>query len=113
MQIERDMTNVQDVVLRGRRGRAGVSGWLSIGIALLLSLGGLNAYAQYDNGSLVGTIKDATGAPIPNASVTITNTDTAAATAVKTDSAGDYEVPSLHVGVYKISATATGFSDEG
>ena len=67
--------------------------------------------AQYDNGSLVGTIRDTTGAPIPNASVTITNAATAIATQVKTDGAGDYEVPTLRVGEYSITATAAGFGN--
>jgi hypothetical protein len=71
---------------------------------------GLQLQAQYDNGSLVGTIRDATGAPIPNATVVITNTATAIVEQVKTNGTGDYEVPSLHVGVYTISATAAGFA---
>jgi len=70
---------------------------------------GSQLQAQYDNGSLVGTIRDATGAPIPNATVVITNTATAIATQAKTNATGDYEVPTLHVGVYTISATAPGF----
>ncbi len=79
-------------------------------MALLLTLSAFHAHAQYDNGSLVGTIKDPTGAPIANATVTITNEATAIATTVKTNSAGDYEVPTLKVGAYDISATAQGFS---
>jgi hypothetical protein len=66
--------------------------------------------AQYDNGSLVGTIRDTTGAPIPNAAVTITNTATGIATDVKSNGTGDYEVPTLRVGEYKISAVAPGFA---
>jgi hypothetical protein len=71
---------------------------------------GSQLHAQYDNGSLVGTIRDTTGAPIPNATVVITNTATAIAEQVKTNATGDYEVPTLHVGVYTISATAAGFA---
>jgi Carboxypeptidase regulatory-like domain/TonB dependent receptor/TonB-dependent Receptor Plug Domain len=68
-------------------------------------------HAQYENGSVIGTIRDTTGAPIPGASITITNTATAIATQTKTNGSGDYEVPSLRVGVYTITAAATGFSD--
>ncbi len=78
--------------------------------ACLLSFACVALHAQYENGSLLGTIKDATGAPIPNATVTVTNTGTANATETKTDGAGNYDVPSLRVGVYSISATAPGFS---
>ena len=67
--------------------------------------------AQYDNGSLVGTIRDKSGAAIPGAAVTITNNATAVVTKVTSNGEGDYEVPSLHVGVYDISASATGFTN--
>ncbi len=70
-------------------------------------------HAQYDNGSLVGTIRDKSGAAIPGAVVTITNNATAIATKVTTNGEGDYEVPSLHVGVYNMSASAPGFTDAG
>lgn len=66
--------------------------------------------AQYDNGSLVGTIKDGSGAPIPGADVTITSDATAITAKVKTNGSGDYEVPSLKVGTYSIAATAPGFA---
>jgi hypothetical protein len=68
-------------------------------------------YAQYDNGSLVGTIRDSSGAPIAGASVKITNTATAGTSETKTNSSGDYEFPSLRVGVYTVSANAPNFSD--
>ena len=67
-------------------------------------------FGQYDNGSLVGTIRDSTGAPIVGAAVTITNTNTGSVSQVKTSGTGDYEAPSLRVGVYKISASSAGFS---
>src|ERR1035441_5046279 len=68
-------------------------------------------HAQYDNGSVVGTVRDATGAPIPNAAVTLTNTDTAIVMKVKTNGLGGYEAPSVRVGVYTIEASVPGFSD--
>jgi len=79
--------------------------------ALLFLFVGVSLHAQYDNGSLVGTIKDATGAPISGATVTIVNDATAISTQAKSSAAGDYEVPSLKVGTYSISASATGFAD--
>jgi hypothetical protein len=67
--------------------------------------------AQYENGTLVGTIRDASGAPIAGAAVAITNTATSITSHVKTNGTGEYEVPSIRVGVYTISASAPGFSD--
>src|SRR6267154_714267 len=69
-----------------------------------------NLHPQYENGSVVGTIRDKSGAGIPNAVVTITNNATAVATKASTNAEGDYEVPSLHVGVYTISAASAGFT---
>lgn len=78
--------------------------------ALVFVLCCASLHAQYDNGSLVGTIKDGSGAPIPGALVTITSDATSLAMQAKTNGSGDYEVPSLKVGSYSISATANGFA---
>ncbi len=86
------------------------SKWLLLSIALLLLLPSRAAFAQYDTGGLVGTIRDSSGSAVPNVTVTVTNDATGVATVVKTNDSGDYEVPSLHVGVYTISASATGFA---
>ena len=91
--------------------RASISWWIRLGLALLLILPALGAYAQYENGSLVGTIHDATGAAIPNVSVTVTNNATGIATIVTSNGAGDYEIPSLRFGIYTITAKAAGFAD--
>ena len=67
--------------------------------------------AQYDNGSVVGTIRDSSGAPIPSATVKITNTATGVVTNGVADKTGDYEFPALHVGTYTVTASSNGFSD--
>ena len=69
------------------------------------------AFAQYENGSIVGTIHDSSGAAVAGAAVTITNTATNISTKETTSAAGEYEAPSLRVGVYTISASASGFAD--
>src|ERR1700722_3033908 len=68
-------------------------------------------HAQYDNGSLVGTIRDKSGAGVVGAVVTITNNATGAVTKVNSNETGDYEVPSRQVGVYSISVSSSGFTD--
>ncbi|WP_433970796.1 TonB-dependent receptor domain-containing protein [Tunturiibacter lichenicola] len=85
-----------------------VSNLLAAILFLLLST---HLHAQYENGSLVGTIHDSTGAAVPGAAVTITNNATAVAAKGVTNASGDYEFPSLHVGVYTISASASGFAN--
>jgi hypothetical protein len=68
-------------------------------------------HAQYENGSVVGTIRDASGAPVPNVTVKVTNVATSITAETKTNAAGEYDVPSLRVGTYTVEASASGFSD--
>ena len=77
---------------------------------LLIAACGSPARAQYEDGSLVGTVHDATGAEVGNAAVTVSNVSTGIITRVTANGSGDYEVPSLRVGVYNIEATAPGFA---
>jgi len=88
-----------------------LSGWIHLVIALLFVFPALSAFAQYDNGSLVGTIHDASGAAVPSASVTVTNTSTGLVLTATSNESGDYEVLSLRFGVYSITAKAAGFTD--
>jgi len=66
--------------------------------------------AQQNTGSISGTVKDPTGAVIPQANVTATQTDTGAVEKTVSDAAGVYTFPRLGTGVYKISAEQTGFA---
>jgi hypothetical protein len=68
-------------------------------------------HAQYDNGSIVGTVRDSSGAAVPNAAVVVTNDATSIAVTAKTDASGSYEVPTLKVGTYTVKASAQGFAD--
>ena len=79
-------------------------------VGLFIALFGTTARAQYEDGSLIGTIHDATGAVVGNATVTVTNVNTGIETKVTTNGSGDYEVPSLRVGTYGIKAEAPGFA---
>ena len=94
---------------RAHRG-TGVSGWIYLALALLLILSSRTAQAQYDTGTLVGVVHDATGAVIPGVSISVVNKATGAVFTATSSSAGEYEVPSLHTGLYKITAEHTGFS---
>jgi hypothetical protein len=52
---------------------------LNLALAVLLIVFSTQLHAQYENGSLLGTVRDPSGAPIANAALTITNTATATA----------------------------------
>jgi Carboxypeptidase regulatory-like domain len=60
-------------------------------------------------GSISGTVTDPSGAGIPQASVTVTNTATGAAQTVATSDRGFYSFPSLPVGPYEIEIQSAGF----
>ena len=77
---------------------------------LLIAICGISARAQYEDGSLIGSIHDATGAAVGNAAVTVTNINTGNVIKVNANGSGDYEVPSLRVGIYNIEATAPSFA---
>ena len=80
-------------------------------LAGLLFLIGVNtAEAQFEDGSLVGTIHDASGAIVPGATVSATNVGTGIIANTISNSSGEYEFPSLRVGTYTVKAEATGFS---
>ena len=71
----------------------------------------LKARAQEITGQIVGTITDASSARIVGAHVIIRNTDTGEIVrSLTTDKDGAYSAPLLQVGVYSVSASATGFT---
>ena len=78
--------------------------------AAVIALPATRLCAQYENGSVLGTVRDASGAPIAGATVTVTNDATANAIKTVTDDQGNYDVPQLRVGVYSIAVTAASFS---
>ena len=60
-------------------------------------------------GSILGTVTDATGAVVPGAKVTVTNTGTGVPFNTVTSSSGDYLAPGLQPGTYSVSAEEKGF----
>src|SRR5258707_6362128 len=84
-------------------------------IALAVLLAGLTqpAIAQTIDGNLTGTVVDATGATVPNASIEVTNSATGIKNTTKTGTDGLYRLNNLPVGRYDISVTATGFAVSG
>jgi outer membrane receptor protein involved in Fe transport len=64
-------------------------------------------FAQ-STGAIQGTVLDATGSPIPNASVHVVNPTIGEDHATNTDSAGIYLVPTLQIGTYRVEVKAQG-----
>ena len=76
---------------------------------LAMVLAAAFTFAQTTSGDLVGTVKDASGAMIPNASVTVTNEATGVATSMKSGAAGEFRASNLLPGQYDLTVTSAGF----
>ncbi|WP_035359075.1 TonB-dependent receptor [Edaphobacter aggregans] len=83
--------------------------WLVAMVAVLLMLPGVSAWAQFESAAVLGYVRDASGAAVPGATVTLTNMATGITQAKTTDGEGKYEFPSVQIGSYQIVAEAQGF----
>jgi Carboxypeptidase regulatory-like domain/TonB dependent receptor len=76
--------------------------------ALMMSSTAL--FSQATDSTIVGTVTDATGAAVPNASVTAINKETGVKHTSVTNSTGEYRLNNVPVGRYDVSGTAQGFA---
>src|SRR6476661_43031 len=65
--------------------------------------------AQFGAGTILGTVTDPTGAAVPKATVTATNTATNEFRTFITDNDGEYRFNALMNGVYTITVNAPSF----
>lgn len=79
-------------------------------LAVLLSIP-FGLHAQQVSGSVNGTVTDTTGAAIPGATVTITNTGTAAKLTQTSNGAGEFNFAQLPVGTYSLHVSMGNFKD--
>ena len=72
----------------------------------------LQAQSRVTAADVTGTVVDASGAPLPGVTVTITNIDTNVARTAITDARGHYRAPALPPGTYRVAAAMSGFGDQ-
>src|ERR1700730_11123989 len=77
-------------------------------VIALLSLQSLRAQTA-GTGALTGTVKDPSGAVVPNATVTITSLDTGSVRTTMTGADGSYKFNLLPTGNYRVRMEAAGF----
>jgi len=65
--------------------------------------------AQFESGSVLGTITDPSGKPVSGAVVTLTNIRTGTSAQGKTDASGDFLFVNQRLGSYQVRAEMTGF----
>ncbi len=81
-------------------------------LAVFAAMTAVGAYAQADNGNIVGTVTDQTGAVIPNASITVTNVDTGLKFEAKSNNSGEFQVFAVPRGNYRAQVAAQGFQSQ-
>jgi hypothetical protein len=104
---------------KGQKHPIGIVGILAAVLALTAllgsspaDLGGAAAFAQSDNGTIVGTVTDTTGALVPNATVTVSNVENGLTFTAKSNGAGEFQVFAVPRGNYKAAISAQGFESQ-
>ncbi|MEO6237627.1 MAG: TonB-dependent receptor, partial [Vicinamibacterales bacterium] len=69
-----------------------------------------SAFAQFDTSTVLGTVKDSSGAVIPGATITLKNADTGITATAVTDADGNYQFLNVRVGTYTVRGELQGFS---
>jgi len=78
-------------------------------LTLLCIFGSSMLFAQSTTGNILGQVTDQSGAVIAKVVVTVTNTLTGEAHSIATNDQGQYVIPHLPVGVYRVEAQPAGF----
>ncbi|MGC4082833.1 MAG: carboxypeptidase-like regulatory domain-containing protein [Vicinamibacterales bacterium] len=79
-------------------------------MTLLLLLLAAPAWAQFDSGSVLGTVRDSSAGVLPGVTVTLRNLETGITATMTTDERGTYEFPTVRVGTYSVTSELQGFS---
>src|SRR5579884_2261739 len=84
----------------------------SLRLFLLSGLSAALSQAQFDTGTIRGTVRDSTGAVIAGARVTITNEGTSASEQMLSSESGNYTFSPLKIGKYTVEAEHPGFEKQ-
>ncbi len=82
---------------------------LGTAIVAFIALGTCLVFAQTSTATILGAVRDASGALIPGVSITVKHTESGLTRTVISAENGGYNVPSLPVGAYEITTTMPGF----
>src|SRR5256885_16921618 len=81
-------------------------------IVVLIALGTCLSVAQTATATILGTVKDTSGALIPGVSITVKHTESGLTRTVVSGERGGYNVPFLPVGPYELTTTMPGFKQQ-
>src|SRR5690242_6585604 len=91
------------------RMRAAFPAWFLPCFAILVMIGGSSRVSAQALQGITGTVTDASGGVVPNATVTATNDATAVVKTATTNSAGSYQFTDLIPGSYTVKMESPGF----
>src|SRR4051812_44816212 len=66
-------------------------------------------FGQFESGTVLGSVHDASGGSVPNATVTLEGASTGLTFQAKTDNTGSYQFVNQRPGTYRVRAEAPGF----
>jgi hypothetical protein len=88
-------------------------GWPILGVLFFLLLGTIGfAQGVGSSGNIRGTVIDASGAAVPNATITVVDRQTGFQRVAKTDAAGGFQIIGLRPSTYDVTAQNAGFATE-
>src|SRR5436190_19749993 len=86
-----------------------VVGKFATALFVLVALGTCLTFAQTSTATILGTVKDTSGALIPGVGITVKHTESRLTRTVVSGERGGYSVPLLPVGPYELTTTMPGF----
>src|SRR5438046_4998120 len=92
--------------------RLHVFGRFVTAIFALIALGTCLSVAQTSTATILGVVKDTSGALVPGVSITVKHTETGLTRTATSSESGDYNVPLLPVGAYEITTAMPGFKQQ-
>src|SRR5437867_11150981 len=96
-------------MVRGTGVSLHVLGRFVAAIVALIALGTCLVFAQTSTATILGVVKDTSGALVPGVSITLKHTESGLLRTVVSSENGGYTVPLLPVGAYEITTTMPGF----
>ena len=79
-------------------------------LTALLLLVAVPAWAQFDAGTVLGTVRDSSGGVLPGVTVTLRSIDTGIAATRSSDERGNFEFPTFRIGTFVVTSELAGFS---
>src|SRR5713101_2881571 len=82
------------------------------GLIALIALGTGLVFAQGSTATIIGSVRDASGAVLPATVITVKHLETGLTRTDEADASGNFSIPSLPVGPYELTAEKMGFRRE-